>query len=181
MWMTLQSGSMRRALLLGALTVAASCGGSPMAPSANTPQQPTSSLPSGPYHLTVSMATSGTGISTCVSLTSGGEAPAFAAVFVPTSVQVNHSGNTITVTPDDPTATFRMQLQVVGSALSGTASGKFQSSATTVTVSGASSDGSATATGIVAGAIASGGISGSVSVQGLNCTNSGHTWTLAPR
>jgi type IV secretory pathway TrbL component len=74
-----------------------------------------------------------------------------------------------------------MQLQLAGASLSGTASGKFQSSATTVTVAGASGA-SAVATGIVVGpANVSGLIDCSVSVQGLSCTNNGHTWLLAPR
>ena len=141
---------MRRTFAPAALILAVSCGGSPMAPSTNPPQQPASSLASGAYRLTVSMATSGDSrYSYCVSLTIGGEMPAFAAVFVPTPVQVNHDGNTVTITPDDPAATFRMHLQVTGATLSGTASGEFQSSATTVTVAGASSNGSAAATGSV--------------------------------
>lgn len=152
-----------------------------MAPSANAPQQPTSSLPSGAYRLTVGMSTAGSGISACVSATAGGEAPVFTNVFVPTSVQVNHSGNTIIITPDDPAATFRMQLQLAGSTLSGTASGQFQSSATTVTVTGTLPNASAAATGIVVGpSSVSGGLNGTVSVQGLSCTNNGHSWMLAP-
>jgi len=153
-----------------------------MAPSANAPQQPTSSLPSGAYRLTVAMSTSGAGISTCVSVTAGAEAPVFTNVFVPTPVQVNHSGNTIMITPDDPAATFRMQLLLAGATLSGTASGQFQSSGTMVTVTGASPNVSAAASGIVVGpSNVSGGLNGTVSVQGLSCTNNGHTWTLAPR
>jgi hypothetical protein len=173
---------MRRTFAPAALILAVSCGGSPMAPSTNAPQQPASSLASGAYLLTVSMATSGnSGFSSCVSITIGGEMPAFAAVFVPTPVQVNHDGNTITITPDDPAATFRMQLQLAGASLSGTASGKFQSSATTVTVTGATSA-AAVATGIVVGpSNVSGVINGTVSVQGLSCTNNAHTWLLAPR
>lgn len=174
---------MRRVLALAALTFAASCGGSPMAPSTNAPEQPTSSLASGAYRLTVSMSTSGnSGFRSCVSLTAGGESPALAGVFVPTPVRVDHSGSTITITPDDPAATFRMQLQLAGATLSGAASGAFQSSATTVKVTGASSDGSAAATGVVVGpSNVSGVINGTVSVQGLSCTNNGHTWILAPR
>jgi hypothetical protein len=125
---------MRRVLALATLTLAASCGGSPMAPSISAPQF-ASTLPSGAYRLTVSMSTSGnSGFSFCVS--GHGQPPSFAAVSVPTPVQVNHIGNTIDITPDDPAATFRMQLQMSGANLSGTAAGRFQSSATTVTVLG---------------------------------------------
>jgi hypothetical protein len=123
----------------------------------------------------------GSGFSTCVSETIGGEAPVFASVFVPTPVQLDHSGNTITVTPDDPAATFRMQLQMTGASLLGTASGQFQSSATTVTVTGPSGNASATAIGIVGPSSVSGALTGTVSVAGLSCTNNGHTWMLAPR
>lgn len=173
---------MRRALLLAFLALTASCGGAPMAPSTNAPQA-SSSLASGAYLLTVSMSTSGSGVSSCVSLTAGAP-PAFAAVFVPTSVHVNQSGPTITVTPDDPAATFRMQLQLTGSTLSGAASGQYQSGGSTIAVSGASSGGAAIATGVVGSFgpyVVSGMLTGTVSVQDMSCTNNGHTWTLMPR
>ena len=87
-----------------------------MAPSTSAPHS-ASTLPSGAYRLTVSMSTSGnSGFSFCVS--GHGEPPSFAAVSVPTPVQVNHIGNTIDITPDDPAATFRMQLQMSGANLS---------------------------------------------------------------
>ena len=105
-----------------------------MAPSTSAPQS-ASTLPSGAYLLTVSMSSSGnSGFSFCVS--GHGEPPSFAALSVPAPVQVNHGGNTLEIIPDDPAATFRMQLQMSGANLSGTASGQFQSSATTVTVLG---------------------------------------------
>jgi hypothetical protein len=115
-------------------------------------------------------------------MTINGEASAFANVPVPTPVQLDHGGDTITVTPDDPAATFRMQLKEAGAGLSGTASGKFQSGATTVTVSGTSPNASAAATGVVGPSGALGRLNGSVSVNpGLGCTNNAHGWTLAPR
>jgi hypothetical protein len=180
---------MRRVVALATLTLAASCGGSPMAPSTSVPQS-ASTLPSGAYRLTVSMSTSGnSGFSFCVS--GRGEPPSFAAVSVPTPVQVHHSGNTIDITPDDPAATFRMQLQMSGANLSGTASGQFQSSATTVTVLGhAPPPALATATGIVGPVFASGALDGAVGVgtgtsgtvqPDILCTSNGHTWMLAPR
>ena len=106
----------------------------------------------------------------------------FTNVFVAAPVQVTHSGNTIIITPDDPAATFRMQLQLAGSTLSGTASGQLQSGGATVTVTGTSPNASAAASGVVVGpSSVSGGLNGTVSVQGLSCTNNAHTWTLAPR
>jgi len=176
---------MRRVFILPAVILVASCGGSATAPSTNPPLQPVASLANGAYLLTLSMSTSGnSGFSTCVSLTSGGESPAFAAVFVPTLVHVSHSDDTITITPDDPSATLRIQLQQAGASLSGTAAGQFQSTSTVVTVSGRSAGAAAAATGIiepVGPTLVSGAIDGTISIQGLSCTNNGHTWTLAPR
>jgi len=174
---------MRRVFALPAVILAASCGGSATAPSTNPPMQPVA-LANGAYVLTLAMSTSGnSGYSACVSLTIGGEPPAFTGVFVPTPVQVSRIGDTITITPDDPSATFRMQLQQAGASLSGTAAGQFQSASTVVTVSGRSPGTAAAATGIVVPVgppVASGGIDGMITVQGLSCTNNGHAWTLAP-
>jgi hypothetical protein len=172
---------MRRILLAAALVVAGSCGGSPMAPSTGAPSSP-ALLASGSYLLTVSMSTSGTsGLSSCVSLTIGGAPPAFAAVFVPTPVHVERVGNSVTIAPDDPSATFRMQLQIAGAALSGTASGQYGSSATPITVTGRSSEASAAVTGTIGASFASGALEGTVGVAGWSCTNNGHSWMLGAR
>jgi hypothetical protein len=172
---------MRKVLLAAALVLAGSCGGgSPMAPSTGAPPSP-ASLDSGSYLLTVSMSTSGTsGFSSCVSLTIGGAPPAFAAVFVPTPVHVERAGNSVTISPDDPSATFRMQLQIAGATLAGSASGQYRSSAT-LTVTGRSSDTPAAVTGTVGLASASGALEGTVSVDALSCTNNGHSWMLSAR
>jgi hypothetical protein len=143
-------------------------------------------LASGPYLLTVSMAISGnSGISSCVSQTIGGQPPGFAAVFVPTPVQVNHTGNAIAITPDDPAATFRMQLQVAGAGVTGTASGQYRSTGTTIgttiSVAGPGAGGTAAAAGTVGPETASGFITGTVSVDSMSCTNNGHSWLLLPR
>jgi hypothetical protein len=153
-----------------------------MAPSVTTGSpQPAFPLTSGAYLLTVSMGTSSSsGINLCTSVLVDGNPPPFGAVFVPAPVRVDRTGNSVSVTPEDPAATFRMQLQLAGTSVSGVASGSFQSSATTVTVSNFS-NAPATATGVVGPASASGTLDGTVSVQGLSCTNNGHTWTLAPR
>jgi hypothetical protein len=171
---------MRRGLIAAVLLIA-SCGGSPMAPSTGVPSS-AASLASGAYLLTVSMSTSGTsGFSSCVSLTMGGAPPAFAAVFVPTPVHVERVGNGVTISPDDPSATFRMQLQIAGAALSGTASGQYRSSATPITVTGRSSDAPAAVTGTIGANSASGALEGTVGLDGVSCTNNGHSWMLSAR
>jgi hypothetical protein len=169
----------RRVLIVAAL-VLTSCGGSPMAPSVRAPQA-AGPLDSGLYLLMLTMATSGTsGSSVCFSVTIGGS-PGLVAVIVPTPVQVERSGDTVTVRPDDPTATFRMQLQLAGANLAGTASGQYRSSATTVTVSGPLSAPTAEATGIVGPSSISGTLNGTVSVESMGCSNNGHSWSLTPR
>ena len=174
---------MRRALIT-AVMFAGACGGrGPMAPSTTVPQ-PAMSLDTGAYVLTVSMATSGTsGFSSCVSLTIGPPPPALTGVFVPTPVHLERTGNSATIAPDDPSATFRMQLQLSGATLSGTASGQYRSSATTVTVNGPLSapTGPALATGIVGPSSITGALDGSVSVGDMTCTNNGHGWSLMTR
>ena len=170
-----------RKVLLAAALVAASCGGSPMEPSTGAPSS-AASLASGSYVLTVSMSTSGTsGFSSCLSLTAGGAPPAFAAVIVPVPVQVERVGNNVTITPDDPSATFRMQLQIAGAALSGTASGQYRSSATPITVTGRSSDAPAAVSGTIGVNSAAGALEGTVGVDALSCTNNGHGWMLRSR
>jgi len=138
-------------------------------PSSTMPT-PAGSLPSGAYVLMVAM---GGGI--CV-FTGG-----IVGVTVPTNVQVAHSGNTIAVRPDDSTATFRMDLQMNGANLSGTASGQYRSSATPVTVTGNDSDAVATAAGIATGSGASGGFVGTVSIPNASCRGTGNSWALMPR
>jgi hypothetical protein len=169
-------------LALAAWIVTASCGGSPMAPSTNPPPQAAFSLASGRYLLTVSMSTLGkSGPGTCVNVDG---AHSFVAVFVPTPVQVVHTGDNVTITPDDPSATFRMQLQASGASLSGTAAGQYGSGASTLAVTGASADGKAFAAGVVDSAgpyTVSGSITGTLTVGSTSCTNDGHGWTLMPR
>jgi len=168
----------RRALIV-AIFLLASCGGSPMAPSAGTPPPAAGSLGSGSYVLTITMATSGnSGVSACVSQTISGSPP-FVAVAAPTPVHVERTGNSATIVPDDPSATFRMQLQIAGANVSGTASGQYRTSATPIAVTGTSS-GSAAVNGVVGQPFTSGSLDGSVSVDGMTCMNNGHTWSLRP-
>jgi len=171
---------MRRVLAVAAV-IAAGCAGTPTTPSP-TPQS-SGALASGPYQLTVSMATSGnSGVSACVSASTGTQVPGFSAIFVPMPVHVAVSGSAAAITPDDESATFRMQIQIAGANVSGTASGQFRSRGTTVTVTGPFSNPSAAAaTGVIAPTSARGSLDGTVSVEGLSCTNNGHSWSLTPR
>ena len=152
-----------------------------MAPSTGAPSTGApASLASGAYVLTLSMSTSGTsGFSSCVSLTIGDAPPAFAAVVVPTPVHLERMGNSVTISPDDPSATFRMQLQIAGATLSGTASGQY--GAMPIAVTGRPSDMPAAVTGTIGSVFASGALEGTVSVDALSCTNNGHSWTLRAR
>jgi hypothetical protein len=166
-------------LLLATLALTA-CGGTPTAPSTPAPQS-AGPLDSGSYLLTVTMATSGTsGFTTCASLTIDTSA-VLVGVAVPTPVHVERTGTIVTIAPDDASATFRMQLQVAGANLSGTASGQYSSSATTVAVAGRSGAAPATLIGLLGGASASGMLDGTVSVDSGTCSNNGHSWTLRPR
>jgi len=152
-----------------------------MAPSTGAPAS-SASLASGSYVLTVSMSTSGTsGFSSCVSLTIDGASPGFAAVFVPTPVHLERVGNSVTISPDDPSATFRMQLQIAGATLSGTASGQYRTSATPIAVTGRPSDTPAAVIGTIGLVSASGVLEGTVSIDGFSCTNNGHSWMLSAR
>jgi hypothetical protein len=133
--------------------------------------------------LTVSMSTLGkSSPGTCIGVDG---AHSFVAVFVPTPVHVVHTGNDVTITPDDPSATFRMRLQASGeNNLSGTAAGQYGSGGSTLAVTGASADGTAPAIGIVGSSgpyAASGSITGTLTVGSMSCTNDGHGWTLMVR
>jgi len=153
-----------------------------MAPSTGAPSSP-ASLPSGSYLLTVSMSTSGTsGFSSCVSLTidMDGQPPPFVAVIVPTPVHVERAGNSVTITPDDPSATFRMDLQIAGGNLAGTASGQYGSNATTMAVTGRTGT-PAAVIGTIGPDFTSGALEGTISVAGFSCTNNGHSWMLTAR
>jgi hypothetical protein len=155
-----------------------------MAPSTGAPSTGAplpASLASGAYLLTVSMSTSGTsGFSSCVSLTIDGQPPAFVAVAVPTPVRVERAGNSVTITPDDPSATFRMDLQLAGANLAGTASGQYGGSVAPIAVTGRSGT-PAAVIGTIGSAFTGGALEGTISVAEMSCTNNGHSWTLRAR
>jgi|SRR5579872_930981 len=163
---------MRRVFALAAAILVASCGGRTTSPTASTP---VASLPSGAYVLTLSITGAPSGFSFCVS---SGAPPGQPGGGLPTNVQVEQTGSTVTITPEDSTATFRMDLQMSGAVVSGTASGEYRSGDTPVTVTGLKSD-IAGAIGTVAGSGAAGNIDGSVAIPGVSCN--GGNWSLTTR
>lgn len=173
--------SMRRVFAVAAFLIAASCGGGSMSPTASTPI-PT--LLSGAYVLSVSITGSAVGFSFCV-----GTPPLADIGALTTNVELQHTGNTVTIQPDDSTATFRMDLQMSGATLSGTASGQFVSAGRTVAVTGQGGS-TATAAGTASSSGAAGNLTGNVSasgsviiggpeVPGLACN--GGNWSLTTR
>jgi len=176
---------MRRVFALAALTLAASCGGRAMSPTVSTP---VAALPSGAYVLSVEIGGGGGQFSACVG-SPGIQDPGALS----TNVELRHSGNTVSIQADDPTATFRMDLQMSGSTLLGTASGQFPITGRTVAVAGqggsaAAAVGSASSSGAagnltgnvsVSGSIIIGGMGSVVDVPSLACN--GGNWSVTPR
>ena len=172
---------MRRAFGLAVLIVTA-CGSK--SPTVSTPVP---ALSSGAYVLNVSIGGGGGQFTTCVSngsLDIGGLA---------TNVELQHTGNTVTIQPDDSTATFRMDLQMIGATLSGTASGQFLSTGRVVAVAGQNGS-AAAAVGTASGSGAAGNLTGNVGASsasgtagpggivrtvGLACN--GGNWSVTPR
>jgi hypothetical protein len=148
---------------------------------------PVSALPSGAYVLNVSIGGGGGLFTACVSsgaLDIGGLA---------TNVELQQTGNTVTIQPDDSTATFRMELQMSGATLSGTASGQFLSTGRVVAVGGqgespAAAVGTASSSGAggnLTGNVSASGTSGTVSAGGIVSTGgltcNGGNWSLTTR
>ena len=173
--------AMRRAFVVAALVFTASCGGRSMSPTASTPIP---ALSSGPYVLNVSISGPSFGFTFCVGTPTLADIGALA-----TNVELQHAGNTVTIQPDDSTATFRMDLQMSGATLLGTASGQFVSGERVVAVTGqggspATVAGTASTSGAEGNFTGNVGASGSVviggpQVPGLTCN--GGNWTLAQR
>jgi hypothetical protein len=103
-------------------------------------------------------------------------------VSVPTFVQVDHAATTIVIRPVDPSATFRMDLQISGAAMSGSASGQYAVGPAIVRVDNGTPGSAAVATGALLPSpisIVTGKITGTVDVGGIGCSNNGHSWTLS--
>jgi hypothetical protein len=170
---------MRRALLAATMLTAASCGGSPVAPSPPAPvPTPEVALASGPYTLAITFSGSGmptcqdgfcTSISFCI-----GSPSATTASF---GVAVDRSGNTATVRVPGDASSLALNLDVAPGQVTGTISGAARDAqgvavAASGTVSGASP---------ANGQVVSGRIDGQVSMAGGSCSNNGHMWSLTPR
>jgi hypothetical protein len=139
----------------------------------------------GTYALTVSMSSSGDPICNngicfsaglCINV---GEPPSMRAVT--TAVHLERSGDTISIRPEDPSASFRMELHVEANALSGTASGQFRDGNVQLSVVSGQGQSAAAVTGTVQAASVAGKIDGQVGLGGYSCSSNGHTWNLVPR
>jgi hypothetical protein len=169
------------AALVVPLTVLA-CGGH------STPTSPTSAvldLVPGSYALTLTMSQHGDaqcpdGTSVCMTISLCGGVGGPSASTVATVVRLDRSGDAVTIRPEGPSATFRLDLHVAGSVLTGTASGEFREGALRVAVAPGGTS-VAVATGTVLTASVAGKLDGNLSIGGYGCSNNGHTWTLAPR
>ena len=152
----------------------------------STPTSPTSGvldLVPGSYALKLTMSQYGecpdsSVICLTVSLCGGAGGPS--ASTATTVVRLDRSGDAVTIRPEDPSATFRLDLHVAGSVLTGTASGEFREGALGVAVTHGGTS-AAVATGTVLTASVAGKLDGDLSIGGYGCSNNGHTWTLAPR
>ena len=140
----------------------------------------------GAYALTLTLSQTGdpsctgsicTSISVCV-----GDSGASAVRTLATIVRLDRSGDAVTIRPDDSSASFRLDLQVSGTVVGGTAAGQFRDGALQISVEpGGGAQSSAVATGTVLATSVVGKINGDVAIGGFSCSNNGHTWTLSPR
>ncbi len=161
------------------------CGGS-STPTAPTPTPVVIELVSGSYALTLSMAQSGEQIcngsicaSTSLCIGPGGP-PAVRTLT--TAVRLERSGDAVSVRPEDSSATFRLDLNIVGRAVGGVASGEFRNGTVHMSVgSGRGGQAAAAVVGNMLSASVAGTIDGQVSIGEYGCSNNGHSWTLAPR
>jgi len=161
------------------------CGGH-STPSTPTPT-PTAVLfnvVSGSYQLKLSMSFSGEPICTggfcrSISVCGGvGSAPSINTFSTP--VRLDRTGDAVTIHPEDPSATLRLDLRITGSDAAGTVSGNFRDGAHQIAVTSAGGQ-PAAMTGTVLEAAVAGRIEGQVETDGYGCSNNGHTWTLTPR
>jgi len=94
---------------------------------------------------------------------------------------VDREQDEIAVRALDPPGTFQMALHASGAAVSGTASG-VATGADGVRVSVGTSSGAAAVVGSAAmGKPLAGSLDGAVAIGTSNCSNNGHSWTLARR
>ena len=139
----------------------------------------------GPYSITLTLSQAGEPVCTAAgcfatSICSGDGRPP-TVLTLAGQVRLDRAGGAITVRPDDPSSTFRLDLQITGSALAGSASGQFRDNGQQLTVEPRAGSQAAAATGTVMSASVAGKIDGQVSIGGYGCSNNGHAWTLTPR
>ena len=146
------------------------CGGSstPTAP-APAVATPLFNILTGAYTLTLTMSQSSDGVFT------GG--PSLSTLT--TLVRLDRSGDAVTVSTEDPAATFRIDLHMSGTALDGTVAGQFRDGAVQATVSAREGRSAATTTAAVMSGSVTGKIDGRVSIGGYSCSSNAHAWTLA--
>ena len=130
----------------------------------------------GAYTLTLTMSQSGdsTGPTLCV-----GPAGAPSLSSLTALVRLDRLGDAVTVSAEDPTATFRIDLHMAGTALDGTTVGQFRDGAVQASVTARDGHSAATTTAAVMSGSVAGKIDGRVSIGGYSCTSNAHTWTLA--
>ena len=148
------------------------CGGS-STPTAPPPAvaTPLFNILTGAYTLTLTMSQSSDGVCT------GG--PSLSTLT--TLVRLDRSGDAVTVSTEDPAATFRIDLHMSGTALDGTVAGQFRDGAVQASVSAREGRSAATTTAAVMSGSVTGKIDGRVSIGGYSCSSNAHAWTLARR
>jgi hypothetical protein len=165
---------MRRAHVLTALTLAASCGGSPTRPT----QSVSPALPAGSYTLTLSspvVETCQNGFCTSVTICIG---PANVPPIGSVPVTVSRDGDRATVVPVAAGDSLRMTLTLSGAAVTGSVSG------TATASSGAAMTASGTLAGVLSSiqsGLAQGMLDGDLTISGATCSGTTKNWALAPR
>jgi hypothetical protein len=158
--------------------------------SSSTPTAPGSGaavieLRPGSYALRLTMSRTGvpdcsSGLCVSVTVCSGlGVPPSIGTLTA--MVRLERSGNTITIRPEDATATFRFDLTITGTVLDGTVSGQLRSGTLLASVASGGGQAPAVATGTLLAESVAGKIDGQVSIGEAGCSNNGHSWTLTPR
>ena len=164
----------------------AACGG--RAPTGPTGAGAAPNLVAGPYTLTITMSMAGdrdctggvcVGVVLCVST---GGTPSTTSVSTP--VTVERAGDTVTVRPQGGSETFRMDVQLSGATVNGTASGSYTDGRHTLSIGSGvfvTDPSPPVVSGTVLSATAAGKIDGMVWVDGYGRSTNGHTWVLTPR
>jgi hypothetical protein len=149
----------------------------------SAPVQPSTTLQTGTYRLTLTMSVSGDPICTGAGCavnpcdSTGG----VVASSLPIDVRAERTGDEIAIHPVEPSATFRMNLRLSGIALSGTASGQVRSGGVVVATDGGRPQSAAVVTGIAAPGgprFAAGTLEGVIAFDGAGCLNNAHRWDL---